>query len=128
MNPPRPRSRQGPIGVGFVGAGNVLPAYLQALDRLASRDLAVGGPVVARSQRARSRLTGLRPGARTVPDLDALLADETVELVVVVTPPATHPELARALIAAGRHVVCEKPLALDTATAVELFREAAAAG
>jgi predicted dehydrogenase len=114
--------------VGFVGAGNVLPAYLQALDRLVSRRLAVSGPVVARSERARSRLAELRPGARTVPDLDALLSDETIELVVVVTPPASHPELVRKLIAAGRHVVCEKPLAPDPETAVELFREAAAAG
>ena len=70
----------------------MLPAYLQALDRLAARDLAVGGPVVARSERARARLSELRPGARTVPDVDALLTDEAVELVVVVTPPATHPE------------------------------------
>jgi predicted dehydrogenase len=111
-----------------VGAGNVLPAYLQALDRLAARGLAVSGPVVARSERARTRLSELRPDARTVPDMDALLSDEAVELVVVVTPPATHPELVGKLIAAGRHVVCEKPLARDPATAAGLFRAAADAG
>jgi predicted dehydrogenase len=114
--------------VGFVGAGNVLPAYLQALDRLVARNLAASGPVVARSERARAWLTELRPGARTLPDVDALLSDETVELVVVVTPPATHPELVATLIAAGRHVVCEKPLARDPATAAGLFRAAATAG
>ncbi len=113
--------------MGFVGAGNVLPAYLQTLDRLASRGLAVSAPVVARSEEARARLSALRPGVLTAPDLEALLSDETVELVVVVTPPASHPELVRTLIAAGRHVVCEKPLAPDPATALELFREAAAA-
>jgi predicted dehydrogenase len=48
--------------------------------------------------------------------------------VVVLTPPASHPELVRALIGAGRHVVCEKPLAGDPATATELFAAAAAAG
>jgi predicted dehydrogenase len=106
----------------------VLPAYLQSLDRLVSRGLAVGGPIVARSERARARLTELRPGVRTVPDLGGLLADETVELVVVVTPPATHPELVGALIAAGRHVVCEKPLAGDASAALELFRDAATGG
>jgi predicted dehydrogenase len=111
-----------------VGAGNVLPAYLQTLDHMVARNLAVGGPVVARSDRARARLIELRPGARTLPDIDALLSDETVELVVVVTPPATHPELVRTLIAAGRHVVCEKPLAHDPATAAGLFRAAATAG
>jgi predicted dehydrogenase len=116
------------VGVGFVGAGNVLPAYLQALDRLVARNLALSGPVVARSDRARARLFELRPGARALPDVDALISDETVELVVVVTPPATHPELVRTLIAAGRHVVCEKPLARDPATAAGLFRAAATAG
>jgi predicted dehydrogenase len=122
------RLRDGPITVGFVGAGNVLPAYLQALDRLVARGLALCGPVVARSERARARLSELRPGAGTVPDVDALLSDESVELVVVVTPPASHPELVRTLLAAGRHVVCEKPLARDPATAAELFRAAENAG
>jgi predicted dehydrogenase len=116
------------VEVGFIGAGNVLPAYLQALDRLAARGLAVSGPVVARSERARARLAELRPGVRTLPHVDALLSDEAVELVVVVTPPATHAELVRTLIAAGRHVVCEKPLARDPATAAELFEAAATAG
>jgi predicted dehydrogenase len=122
------RSGNGPVTVGFVGAGNVLPAYLQTLDRLAARGLAVCGPVVARSETARARLAELRPTLSTVPDLEALLSDERVELVVVVTPPSSHSELVRALIAAGRHVVCEKPLASDPTTAADLFRDANAAG
>jgi predicted dehydrogenase len=106
----------------------VLPAYLQALDRLTARGLAVMGPVVARSADAARRLSDLRPGVSVVPDLDALLAHETVELVVVVTPPASHAELVRTLVGAGRHVVCEKPLAGDPATAMDLFADAAGAG
>ena len=46
--------------VGFVGAGNVLPAYLQALDGLAGRGRAEPGPVVARSEQARANLARRR--------------------------------------------------------------------
>jgi predicted dehydrogenase len=128
MNPRRPRRRPGPVRVGFVGAGNVLPAYLQALDRLVGRGWAEAGAVVARSDEARARLASLRPGVRVVAGVDELLADDELELVVVLTPPATHPELVRDLLDAGRHVVCEKPLAGDAETARGLLGAAQAAG
>ncbi len=114
--------------VGFLGAGNVLPAYLQALDGLVGRGRAEAGPVVARSEGARARLARLRPTLPAVAGVDQLLADEDVELVVVLTPPATHAELVGRVLAAGRHVVCEKPLAHDVETAQGLFRAAGEAG
>lgn len=128
MNTVVKRSARGPVRVGFVGAGNVLPAYLQALDRLAGRGWAEAGPVVARSEGSREELARLRPGLRAVASLDELLADASVEVVVVLTPPAAHAELAERLLAAGRHVVCEKPLAGDAAAAAALFAMAEEAG
>jgi predicted dehydrogenase len=128
MNGSPQRTQAGPVRVGFVGAGNVLPAYLQALDRLTGRGWAEAGPVVARSEATRATLARQRPALRTVAALEDLLDDDGAEVVVVITPPATHPELVRTLIAAGRHVVCEKPLALDPGTAAELFRAASEAG
>jgi predicted dehydrogenase len=128
MNRPPRRSRRGAVRVGFVGAGNVLPAYLQTLDRLAARGWAEAGAVVARSEAGRARLASLRPGVGAVAGVDELLEDNDVEVVVVLTPPATHPELVRELLAAGRHVVCEKPLANDVETAGALFHTAEEAG
>jgi predicted dehydrogenase len=128
MNSPPERRRSGPVRVGFVGAGNVLPAYLQALDGLVGRGRAEWGPVVARSEDARAKLARRRPTVPVKAGIDELLADEGVELVVVLTPPATHPELVGSVLAAGRHVVCEKPLAHDVQTARDLFRTAAEAG
>jgi predicted dehydrogenase len=116
------------VRVGFVGAGNVLPAYLQALDRLAGRGWAEAGAVVARSERSRAALSSLRPGLHAVASVDELLADAEVELVVVLTPPATHAELTERLLAAGRHVVCEKPLADEAGVAMELFAMAEESG
>jgi predicted dehydrogenase len=128
MNRPPRRSGPGPVRVGFVGAGNVLPAYLQALDRLVGRGWAEAGAVVARSEASRARLATVRPGLRAVAGIDELLADDELEVVVVLTPPATHPEVVRELLAAGRHVVCEKPLAGDAETARGLFEAAEEAG
>ena len=119
-------SSRGPVGVGFIGAGNVLPAYLQALDRLTPRGLASEGPIHARRAEVRDALLARRPDARVVERLDQVLHAEGVELVVIITPPATHPELVRAALDAGRHVLCEKPLAPTAAEAQALFEHARA--
>ena len=50
-------------------------------------------------------------------NLDALLADESVTAVAIATPAATHGDLARQALEAGRHVFVEKPLCLDLAEA-----------
>ena len=56
------------------------------------------------------------------------MAADDVDVVHVCTPNATHAPLVRAVIAAGKHVVCEKPLAVDAAEAAELVALAAEAG
>ena len=59
-------------------------------------------------------------------DVDAVLGRRDIDLVSITTPPATHCELARAALAAGKHVLCEKPTALDAGEA-ERMRQAARA-
>jgi predicted dehydrogenase len=118
----------GPIGVGFIGAGNVLPAYLQALDRLTPRGLAVEGPILARRTEVREALVARRPATLAVERLEQVLHAEGVDLVVILTPPATHPELVRAALDAGRHVLCEKPLAPTAGEGQALFDLARAKG
>jgi predicted dehydrogenase len=53
-----------------------------------------------------------------------VIEDETVDLVVILTPPATHADFVGAALAAGRHVLCEKPLAVSPDEAAELFSAA----
>jgi len=60
--------------------------------------------------------------------LDALLADDAVQAVYVATPHPTHERLASAAIAAGKHVLCEKPLGVDAAGTERLIALARAAG
>lgn len=52
------------------------------------------------------------PGTEAIESLDAVLADSAVQAIVLATPAASHAELARRALAAGRHVFVEKPLAL----------------
>jgi scyllo-inositol 2-dehydrogenase (NADP+) len=63
-----------------------------------------------------------------LPDLDALLGDPAIGLVVIATPNERHADQARQALAAGRHVVVDKPVALDSGEADALIRQAGRAG
>ncbi|GAA4917786.1 Gfo/Idh/MocA family oxidoreductase [Stackebrandtia albiflava] len=65
---------------------------------------------------------------RAHPDTDALLADPEVDVVHICTPNHLHEQLAKAAIAAGKHVVCEKPLSVDADSAAAMAAAAEAAG
>ena len=62
------------------------------------------------------------PKARAVPDLDALLALDDIECVVIATPNDTHFDMAAKVLHAGKHVVVDKPVTLSAAEAVTLAR------
>jgi predicted dehydrogenase len=57
--------------------------------------------------------------------LDHMLADDSIDLIDICLPPALHPEAVRKSLASGKKVLCEKPLALDAATAANLAGQAA---
>ncbi len=67
-------------------------------------------------------------GLRAHDSLASLLADAEVDLVDICSPPHAHAAAIDAALAAGKHVLCEKPLALDATEAQRLTRAATAAG
>jgi myo-inositol 2-dehydrogenase/D-chiro-inositol 1-dehydrogenase len=106
------------LTVGLIGAGNIAHVHVAAWKALGARVLVhsvAGAPELATQY-----------GLEVAESLDALL--EEVEFVDIVTPSATHKEIALAAIKAGRNVICEKPLSLTAADARELSEAAAAAG
>jgi predicted dehydrogenase len=119
--------RQPPIEVGIIGAGNVLWAYLQALERLVPRGYAFEGPICARRHEAWPDLQKRRPKARLVADPLEVL-QSTADVVVIITPPDSHATLARLALKHGKHVVVEKPLASTRAEAESLVHLAAGRG
>lgn len=104
-----------PVSVAFIGAGNVLWAYLQTVERLIPTGEAVLGGIYARNPRRRAEIAMRRPGTRLFNDLDELWAAD-IDVIVVITPPDSHGTLAQIALRSGKHVLVEKPLA---ATAIE---------
>jgi predicted dehydrogenase len=112
------------LRVGVVGAGTISRAYLKTLARLSNVEVVAAADLDAGRARAAAAVT---PGARPLAVAE-LLAAEDVDLVLNLTTPAAHAEVARAAIAAGKHVYGEKPLAVTTAQAREVLTAAADAG
>src|SRR5687767_8680697 len=100
------------FGVGVVGTGWVAGAHIETLQRVGGcRVVAVGSRELARA-RAKIDAHGLCE-AQPYDDLDALLAHDGLDVVVLCTPHAAHPAQTIAAARAGKHVVIEKPVALD---------------
>ncbi|MFD0572826.1 Gfo/Idh/MocA family protein [Kitasatospora gansuensis] len=112
------------LRVGVVGAGKISAVYLDTLTRLpGTRVTAVADLDPARAEAAARTV----PGARAA-GLDELCAAADVDLVLNLTVPAAHAEVAHRAIAAYKHVYGEKPLAATTGQARELLTAAASAG
>jgi predicted dehydrogenase len=110
-----------PVTIGIIGAGNVIWAYFQVLDRLVPRGWARIGPVCARRQEIRAEIASRRPGLRLVAD-PAEVVHSDVDIVLVITPPDTHGTLVRSALEHGKHVVVEKPAATTRCEAEQLCR------
>lgn len=114
------------IRVGIIGAARVATYAMIAPAREHPRVEVVA---VASRDTVRGRAYAETHGIPVFHDSYAsLVADPTVDLVYVATPPAFHLEHARLAIAAGKPVLVEKPFAMDAAEAALLLAEAAAAG
>ena len=107
------------IGSGFIGT-----VHVEALRRLGVQVLGVLGSSPERAAR-RAQQLGLPRGYGSLAEL---LADDRVEVVHVASPNHLHHEQVRSILAAERHVVCEKPLALTSEESGELVRLAAETG
>src|SRR3954454_2362509 len=98
-------------GVALIGGGFIGPVHAEALRR---SGVAVVGLLGSSPGRARPLADRLGIG-RVYADLDDLLGDPAVGAVHVASPNAVHFAQARAALLADKHVVCEKPLATNSA-------------
>ncbi len=112
------------IGAAVIGSGFIGTVHVEALRRLG---VTVHGVLGSSPERAERRAAQLGV-ARAYRDLDELLTDPRVDVVHVTSPNQLHYPQVKAILAAGRHVVCEKPLAVTSAESRELVRLAATSG
>lgn len=117
MDPPSPTAAV--VGTGFIGA-----VHVDALRRIG---VEVAGVVGSSPERAaqRARAAGL---PSPYPSFEAMLEDDRVSVVHVATPNHLHDAQVRAVLAAGKHVVCEKPLATSARQTAELLALAQRSG
>jgi len=105
------------IKVGVIGTGFIGPAHIEALRRLGNVDviaLAEGSPELAKSK---AEALGIE---KCYGDYKQLLKDKQIQSVHICSPNYLHYEMAKAALQAGKHVICEKPLAVSAAQAQEL--------
>lgn len=112
------------IRVAVVGAGFIGPVHVEALRRLGIDVAGVLGRDAAESESARAA-QGL---PRAYASLDEVLADETVQSVHLAVPNVLHYEMAKRVLQAGKHVICEKPLAMNSEQSAELVELARTSG
>ena len=107
------------VGAAVIGTGFIGTVHVEQLRRIGVR---VRGVLGSSPERGEARADALGVD-RAYPSLAALLDDAAVDVVHVTSPNHLHVPQARQILQAGRHVVCEKPLAMaaaDSAGLVEL--------
>lgn len=104
------------IKVGVVGTGFIGPAHIEALRRLG---IEVAGLVGSSPERAAAKAEELRLG-KVYDSFEALIGDPQINVVHITSPNHLHYPQAKAALEAGKHVVCEKPLAMTPQESAEL--------
>lgn len=112
-----PELRAGVIGTGFIG-----PVHIEALKRLGVQVTAICGSTASARQTAEK--WGI-PEVYGDYDYKAMLNSPNVDVVHITSPNKVHVEQSLAALAAGKHVICEKPLGMDTRETARLVKAAA---
>ncbi len=112
------------IGAAVIGTGFIGTVHVQALRRLG---VDVRGVLGSSPERGRDRAREMSV-THAYTSLDDLLADESVDVVHVTTPNHAHYPQVKSILAAGKHVICEKPLAMTSAESAEMVDLANASG
>ncbi|MFJ9085513.1 Gfo/Idh/MocA family protein [Streptomyces sp. NPDC102384] len=115
---------RGPVGVAVIGAGVISKEYLKNLTAFPDLTVHAVTDLLPDAAKARAREYGI--AEHGTPEL--ALHHPDVEIIVNLTTPAAHVEIATAALRAGKHVWSEKPFALDRESGLGLLKEADDAG
>ena len=110
--------------IGLVGAGAISNAYAEACGYSESAALVAVADVRQDAADAMAESVGCK-SYRSYRDM---ATSESLDGVIVCTPPATHPEICIDLLGEGLHVLCEKPLAVGAVAAARMIKASQAAG
>ncbi|NLX35711.1 MAG: Gfo/Idh/MocA family oxidoreductase [Chloroflexi bacterium] len=112
------------LGTAVIGTGFIGPVHIEALRRIGANVVGIADVDTAKAEQVAS-FWGL---AKTYKTLDEVLADDDVQVVHLCTPNFLHYAMAKSALLADRHVVCEKPLAMNSRETAELMELAEKTG
>src|SRR2546421_4396238 len=113
------------VKAGIIGTGFIGPAHVEAARRLGFVEmlaLCEANPELAKSKAEKLNIP------RSYGRVEEFLADKDIEVVHNCTPNHLHFKISKQIMAAGKHVISEKPLAMTTVESRELVKLAAKAG
>ncbi len=105
------------LKVGIIGTGFIGPAHVEGLRRLG---IEVTGILDINPEAARAKADSLHID-RVYQNLEEMCSDPDLDVIHITSPNYLHYEQAKAALLAGKHVVCEKPLAMNSTQSAELL-------
>ena len=109
-----------PLRFALIGAGAIANTHSDAFLRSESAQLSI---VMDIDAKAAANLAE-KHDAKTLGSVEELLASDDFDAAVVCTPPASHPEICCSLLEAGKHILCEKPIATNLQQTNKMFASA----
>ncbi len=107
------------VKVGIIGTGFIGPAHIEALRRLGYVDVVALADMNEEVAKKKAELLSI---GRYYGDYKEMLKDTDIEVVHICTPNHLHYIMSKDAMEAGKHVVCEKPMAMNTAEAEEMIK------
>jgi len=112
------------LGIGVVGCGNIAPIYLKNLNSFDEAEVVAVADLIAERAESRSQEFGVE----RIMTFEEMLEEPSIEVILNITRPESHYEIAKRALASGRHVYNEKSVAIDVAEADELLQIASEKG
>src|SRR5687767_6857550 len=112
------------LNFGLIGAGGIAQAYVQAFNSCASAQLVAVADI--RPEAARALASHAR--CESFDSYEALAEQARIDAVIVCTPPVTHPDICLFFAEHRKHILCEKPLSINSSSARAMLGAARDAG
>ena len=112
------------ITAGVAGTGFIGPVHVEGLRRLGVRVKGISSATLELAEEARQELNL----SHAYPDFQAMLDDDELNVIHLAVPNVLHYPMVKQVLAAGKHVMCEKPLAMTSEQGQELVELAKASG
>ena len=113
-----------PLRAGVVGTGFIGPVHVEALRRIGVDVVGIVGSNLASTQAKADQMRLLKAYS----SLEEMIGEADLDCVHITTPNYLHAPMVKQVLRAGKHVVCEKPLAMNAAEGQELLDLARAGG